>query len=254
MQFMILGIAPGKPHLDYHHSSLFVQTAQGNFLVDCGDGISKQILRHNYNGDFIDAIFISHYHPDHVSGIFMLIQMLYLEGRKKTLHLFLPERPSAFLDTMHLFYTFEQRLSFTLIVHEVTEIEQFYPNVTIAQTDHLIGYKNLIQKQNYPNMMKSFCFSFNEAGKSLVYTSDLGTFANVRDLFENADTVIIDALHPKADLIISLDQVNIRKIILTHGISKELSIWLNTFLNPRFELARENELIEIQGETVFEKP
>jgi ribonuclease BN (tRNA processing enzyme) len=240
MKYMILGAGSGIPHPDYNLSSLVIQTQEANFLVDCGEGASKKLLKHGFNGNFIDAVLISHLHPDHISGLFMLLQMLYLEGRTKPLTLFLPERPVAIIDIMHLFYTFEQRFSFALKVHEVKEIELYYSDVTVALTDHLIGYKGYIEAQHYPNQMLSYSFAFTENDRTLLYTADLETFANIEFLLMNSTHIIIDALHPDASLIMSLTKSKAEKIILNHGISELLLNWLNQNPDPRFMLAQED--------------
>jgi ribonuclease BN (tRNA processing enzyme) len=245
MKCMILGAGSGLPHPDFHSSSLLLEMKDCNILVDCGEGVSKQLLRHGFNKDYIDAVFISHYHPDHVSGLFMLIQMLYLEGRTKPLMLFLPERAAALMETMHLFYTFEQRLTFALKVHEVSEIELFYPNVSVALTDHLVNYAEFIRNHNSPNLMQSYCFSFTEEGKSMVYTSDITTFTNLQGFLEKADYIIVDAIHPKSELIISLGKLPAKRIILSHGISESLSTWMKMNPDPHFELAREDVYYKI---------
>jgi ribonuclease Z len=240
MRYMILGAGSGLPDLETHQSSIVVQTANANFLLDCGEGVSKCLLRHSFNGNFIDAILISHFHPDHVTGLFMLLQMFYLEGRTKPLRLFLPERPAAILDTMHLFYTFEQRFPFTLKIHDVTELDLYYDNVSPALTDHLSGYADFITSQHYLNPMQSYCFSISEAGKTLLYTADIATFNNLQHVLDRADQIIADALHPAAELIMSLLDYKADKIILTHGVSAALKDWLQHNPHPRFEFAQES--------------
>lgn len=242
---MILGAGSGLPHLDFNLSGLVIQTNEANFLVDCGEGVAKKLLKHGFNGDFIDAVLISHLHPDHISGLFMLLQMYYLEGRTKPLLLFLPERPVAILDIMHVFYTFEQRFPFVLKVHDVNELELYYSNVTPAMTDHMLGYKEYIETQRYLNQMQSYCFTFTEMDKTLIYTADLETFANIESLLMNATHIIIDALHPEAELVISLTRSKAEKVILNHGISEQLLNWLNLNPDPRFELAQEDVTIHL---------
>lgn len=242
---MILGAGSGIPHPDLYLSSLVIQTQEANFLVDCGEGVSKKLLRHGFNGDFIDTVLISHLHPDHISGLFMLLQMFYLEGRTKPLMLFLPERPVAIIDIMHLFYTFEQRFPFTLKVHEVKELELYYSDVTMAMTDHLLGYKTFIEAQHYPNQMQSYSFAFSEKGKTLLYTADLGTFANIEPMLMNSNHIIIDALHPEPELIMSLTHSKAEKIILNHGIREQLLAWLKLNSDHRFELAQEDVTFQL---------
>lgn len=240
MKYTILGAGSGLPHPDYHLSSLVIQTNQGNFLVDCGGGTSQNLIKHGFDNNFLDAIFISHYHPDHISGIYMVLQMLYLQGRTKPLSLFLPERLAAFIETMHMFYIFEQRFSFALKVHEVQDAELYYSNVTIALTDHLTGYEEFIKKQQYPNTMQSYCFSFHNEGKTLLYTSDISTFSNIQQVIDEADVIIMDALHPEAELIVSLFNSQDKHFILNHGISDKLKKWLESNSYNNVEFAQEN--------------
>lgn len=245
MNFIILGAGPGLPNAENNLSSLVIQTSGGNFLADCGDGTYKQLLQKGFSGDYLDAILISHYHPDHVAGLYMVLQMLYLEGRTKPLDLFLPERPAAFLDTLHMFYTFEQRFAFNLKVHEIIDAELVYPGVSVALTDHLLGYESVIAKYQYSNLMQSYSFVFDDKNKTLIYTSDLGTFTNIEALLQSADTVVMDALHPPADLIIDFILKNNNRIILTHGISDKLKHWLQENPQSQVELAQEGILYQL---------
>ena len=99
MRFIILGSGPGIPQMDKNLSSIYVQTEHANLLLDCGDGCAKRLLQLGKSGDHLDAVLISHYHPDHIAGIFMLLQMLYLQDRRKALTIYVPERPEFILDT-----------------------------------------------------------------------------------------------------------------------------------------------------------
>jgi ribonuclease BN (tRNA processing enzyme) len=240
MKYTILGAGAGLPHPDFHLSSVVVQTSEYTFLLDCGEGTSKQLVMNGFDLDCIDAVLISHYHPDHATGLYMLIQMLYLQNRKKPLKLFLPERSEAFLDSLHMFYTFEQRLPFKLHVSEMPEAEMHYPELSIALTDHLIGYEGFLKKKHYPNLMQSFCVAVTSDSRTLLYTSDINTFSNIEYLIEKADTLIIDALHPDAELIISLAENTKKRLILTHGISENLKKLIGIQNRENVEFAFEN--------------
>ncbi|HCX72326.1 MAG TPA: hypothetical protein DHM37_01275 [Candidatus Cloacimonas sp.] len=87
----ILGSASALPELNKHHAAIMVSYSNQNQLWDAGEGVSEQILKYGYDKNFIDDILITHFHPDHISGIFMLLQMLYLQGRTKKLRIFIPE-------------------------------------------------------------------------------------------------------------------------------------------------------------------
>ncbi len=240
MKFIVLGSSPGLPSLDKYLSAIYVDVQDKKLLFDCGDGTFHRLLEHGFTGDHLDAIVISHYHPDHICGIYMVLQMLYLEGRTKTLDLFLPERPAAFLETMHMFYTFEQKFPYDLKIHAVDEIELYLPMVSPSLSDHLTGYDNIIKALNIPNTMQSFSFRIEDENGALVYTSDLQSANNIPPLLENCHSIIVDAIHPQAHTILKLEQYDIKRILLNHGISDELALWLKENPSSRFEFAKEN--------------
>ncbi len=240
MKFVILGSGPGLPSLDKHLSAIFVEVQGKKILFDCGDGTFHRLLEQGLTGNELDSIVISHYHPDHICGLFMVLQMLYLEGRTKPLDLFLPERPAAFLEVLHMFYTFEQKFSFELKIHNVDEIELYLPMVSPSLSDHLTGYEEIIKTLNLPNTMQSYSFRIEDENGALVYTSDLQSGDNILSLLENCHTIIVDAIHPKAHVILRLEQHEIKRILLNHGISEELETWLKENPNAKFEFAREN--------------
>jgi ribonuclease BN (tRNA processing enzyme) len=237
---MLLGISPGLPNLDTHLSSLYVQAGGKHLLFDCGEGTSHQLLRHNLDGDKLDAVFISHYHPDHISGIFMLLQMLYLQKRTKPLQLFLPERPAALIEMLQLQYTFIQKFGFPVQILDCNEIELYHEEVSPAQTDHLLGYADVIKASNLPNQMSSYAFRIEDGNGALVYSSDLETTDCIAPILADCHTAIIDALHPTAAQVMKLQYTDIRRVILTHGISLELAESLMAMPVDKFETARED--------------
>ncbi|MBC8384908.1 MAG: MBL fold metallo-hydrolase, partial [Candidatus Cloacimonetes bacterium] len=78
MNIRILGSASGLPTPGKNHSAVYVHSNDSNILFDCGEGTAKQLLRYKLDHNHLDAIVISHFHPDHISGLYMVLQMLYL--------------------------------------------------------------------------------------------------------------------------------------------------------------------------------
>lgn len=228
MNFIILGAGPGLPLPDKGLSSIYVNHGDRHFLFDCGEGCSRQLLIHGLSGELLDAVFISHYHPDHISGIFMLVQMLYLQDRKHDLYLFLPERESEFEALLQFQYTFLPKLGFKLHILSNDVIGDYYPEVSAMQTDHLLGYKDLIEALGLPNQMRSWAFRIGNPGQDLVYTADIQSTDCVSPLLQGCHTVIVDALHPPMEQIVKLQEYSIPRVLLTHGISEELELWLRS--------------------------
>jgi len=245
MNFILLGSGPGKPSLEKHLSAIYVELRGKRILFDCGDGTYRRLMEHSLHCNELDAIVISHYHPDHICGIFMVLQMLYLEGRTKPLRLFLPERPQAFLDTLHMFYTFEEKFPFTLDIHLVDELPTLIPEISPSPNDHLHGYEPIIRKLALTNPMQSYSFVIQGDRGNLVYTADLDSCDNLDPLLANCDTLIIDAIHPDAAKITRLEAFPIRRILLNHGISEELDNWLGENSTSRLEIALEDTIYRL---------
>ncbi len=121
MKARILGTSPGLPTLNKSCSSLWLNSAEQNILLDCGEGTANSVLKYNLGRDLIDAIIISHNHPDHITGIYMLLQLLYLQGRIKELIIFIPENRDLFLKSLEMFYLFEKRFRYNIIVRQIPE-------------------------------------------------------------------------------------------------------------------------------------
>lgn len=240
MKFILLGTGSGMPELDKNQSSLYVNVNGKHLLFDCGEGVSQQLLKHHLDNNVLDAIFISHYHPDHISGLFMLLQMLKIQKREKPLQLFLPERPAALVETLQFLYTFIQKFTFPLHILDCEESELYYEEVNVALTDHLLEYEDLVNESKLPNLLHSYAFRISGPEGSLAYTSDINKVESVQFLIRNCHTVIIDAQHPEADQIIRLQYSGIKRVLLTHGISPTLQAFL--FENPidMFEFAQED--------------
>lgn len=222
MEVLILGSGPGLPQIDRNLSSLLVRGHGASVLIDCGDGCSRKLLEMGMSADELDAIFITHYHPDHIGGVFILLQMLYLQGRSKPLALFLPERKESFLEILQLMYTFPKRFGFTLQIMDMKECTSHYPWISAMPNDHLLGYADIIRELRLSNQMHSWSLRFEDSSGALVYSGDITTTESIAPLLKDAHTAIVDAGHPHVEQLLKLASLGIKRIILTHGKSASL--------------------------------
>ena len=247
MKIRILGSAPGIPVPDKNHSALWFYTHGKNILIDCGEGVSQQLMKYELDGDVIDYVIISHYHPDHVAGFFMLIQMMYLQHRVKNLTVFLPERVKDFIDTMHMFYTIPEKFHFSIFFKPMEELSETLPFMTPLESDHLQSYAKVVRDKHLANEMKSFSFVMEEEeiefDKKVIYTSDILKLTSLGNHLVRTDILIVDGLHPKAEDLYALREDEIARIILTHGVSQELQKMLKERENEIFEIADEEKEI-----------
>jgi ribonuclease Z len=64
---------------------LAVRGATSTVLIDCGANPIRQLQRLNVPLDSIERLILTHSHPDHTSGFALLVEMLWLAGRRAPL-------------------------------------------------------------------------------------------------------------------------------------------------------------------------
>ena len=77
----ILGCGSAKPSLRHYTSAQIVNHRGNLFLIDCGEGVQRAMLRNGISMHKIGHIFLSHLHGDHCLGLVGLISTLGLGQR-----------------------------------------------------------------------------------------------------------------------------------------------------------------------------
>jgi ribonuclease Z len=80
-----LGTSASVPSAERNHPALLVEAAGRRFLVDCGEGTQRQLLRSGAGFRRLDRILLTHGHFDHVLGIPGLFSTLQLRQSAQTM-------------------------------------------------------------------------------------------------------------------------------------------------------------------------
>lgn len=221
MKLIIVGCSSGMPSPNLSHSCYLVEESGRLFMFDCGGGASSALLRCGIDTSEIENIFISHTHPDHVSGLPMFIQMEYLNNRKESLTIHIPsEFGQTFWTTMRGFYLFPEKLNFEIVVRAIDDGFEYADSdvkVSAHANSHLSGHREFLSSRDYDNRMQCFSFVAQAEGKKLVYSADIGSLDDLRDIALDADLLLTEGTHLDLDQLPALlTEKNVQRCILTH--------------------------------------
>jgi len=213
-----LGSASGMPVPQRASSSYLVEVGERGYLFDMGEGCSSSLLRMGVDQVSIVAGFISHMHPDHSSGLPLLLQLMHLSGRKIPFEVWLPAEAREGVEVcLRTFYIFPERLSFPLnllpiganpIYHKEGFLVSAFPN------HHLQGYRQVADPgQN----LESYSFEIEAGGKVVDYSGDIGSLTDLERFVSSPHLLITECMHTDLEELLGfVSQQGIRKTLLTH--------------------------------------
>jgi len=89
LRVTVLGTSAAQPTLRRGLSAVSVRAHRDHFLVDCGEGTQRQLLRFGAGFD-LDFVLFTHSHADHVLGIIGFLRTMAMGGRTAPLTLYGP--------------------------------------------------------------------------------------------------------------------------------------------------------------------
>jgi ribonuclease Z len=180
MKITFLGTGEAFDETNPNNSSL-VETSKTKLLLDCGFTVPTQIWKYHGDKDLIDAIYISHQHGDHFSGLPALLLRIWEEGRKKDLTIICQkEFKEKFQEFMDFVYRgFMDKFNYNINLIEAVEGKKIKFNdldLYFEKTIH--SGENLAVK--VVNEKNSFC-----------YCGDGSPIEN-SDFYNNSDLLILE--------------------------------------------------------------
>ncbi len=118
MEAFVLGCGGMMP-LPYRHLTSVLLRRKGDlFLFDCGEGTQVSLKRLNLKWKKIDAIFISHTHADHVTGLPGILMLNSQVDRTEPLYIYGPPKVAEYIETSRR--VLDMYINYPIIVKEIT--------------------------------------------------------------------------------------------------------------------------------------
>ncbi len=184
---IILGSSNAIPTPEHENTHLVVVGRERTVLVDC---VSNPILRLEQAGvnfNQLTDLILTHFHPDHVSGVPLLLMDMWLMGRRKPLNIYGLHHTLDRIEDLMGFYGWAEwphffPVSFCRLPGQEMTMVLDCPDFRIFSSPvrHLLPTVGLR-------------FEFNHNGKVLAYSCDTEPCSQVVRLAEGADVLIHEA-------------------------------------------------------------
>jgi ribonuclease Z len=119
MEAFVLGTGGMMPLPGRHLTSILLRREGELFLFDCGEGTQVSLRALNLRWKKITAIFISHTHADHVTGLPGMLMLSSQVDRDEPLHIIGPPRTREYVEMSRR--VLEMYINFDIIVEEIED-------------------------------------------------------------------------------------------------------------------------------------
>ncbi len=222
-KMVILGTASFIPDETHENTHMLLQGEQGCVLIDSGSNPLISLKKAGLSADQLRTLILTHFHPDHMSGVPNLLMGLWLMGRTQPLNIL---GLNVTLDKVHsLMNLFEWR-----------DWPGFYP-VTFEPVQSFTGSTILempdfhIQMSPAHHLVPSIALKVTAqpGGKTLVYSSDTSPSDAVAQLARGADILV----HEVAGAASGHSSPSMAGSIARQaGVGRLALIHYHTYLNP----------------------
>ncbi|MDR2608167.1 MAG: ribonuclease Z [Treponema sp.] len=117
LEAFILGSGGMMPLPNRHLTSVLLRREGDLFLFDCGEGTQVSLRRLNLRWKKISAIFISHTHADHVTGLPGLLMLSSQVDRDDPLYIYGPPRIAEYIETSRR--VLDMYINYEIVVREI---------------------------------------------------------------------------------------------------------------------------------------
>jgi ribonuclease Z len=87
-KLVFLGTSNAVPDLQHENTHLALVAEKRLLLIDCANNPIVRLSQAGLNVHDLTDLLLTHFHPDHVSGVPSLLMSCWLLGRKKPLHIY----------------------------------------------------------------------------------------------------------------------------------------------------------------------
>jgi ribonuclease Z len=235
-EFLVLGSASGVPTRRRFAPAYALTVAGKLFLIDCGAPVSTLLYRYDLDPLDVQAVFLSHWHMDHIAGLGLFLSQNYLLKRSHPLNIYGPRGTRGKInrllaDSFLLPEGLGYELNLTNMEME-TKVKEALLKVTFFATQHLERPK--LKAQFGPKAL-ACGMVINGPGWRVVYSGDLRSPHELSVYVNGCDLLIHEMAHHRPEEVAEFAATaNIPHVLISH-------------IGPEFDESPEKIIEAFQG-------
>ncbi|QUT05054.1 MBL fold metallo-hydrolase [Sphingobium phenoxybenzoativorans] len=228
-RLILLGTAGGPiPRVKRAQPASLLQVGDRLYLIDAGDGVSRQLALAGFQPKAIDRLFITHLHMDHMAGLAPLMAFRWVARPATRIEIYGPAGTRSVADGAAQYLAVPETIFTAQLppgqglkeMMKVSEIErsgpvQIYQDDLVKVTAVENSHYDTMDKSRLPAGGKSFAYRFDTPGRSIVFTGDSGPSPAIEALAEGADILVSEVIDVPASIRFLKEQFKVPEDHLT---------------------------------------
>lgn len=215
-RLMVLGSAAIISDETHDNTHFLLEGENSVVLIDCGSNALVKMKRFGIHHDRLTDMILTHFHPDHVYGVPLLLNHMWLLGRKRALRVYGLNHCLERTEDMMLAHSWDVWPNFFPVAfHRIAE----RPNILILDNDDFL-IRAWPVRHYVPTI--GLRIEVKSSGKVVGYSCDTQPNVNVPQIGRDADILFHEAAGEEAGHSSAAQagtmatQANAKKLVLIH--------------------------------------
>ena len=225
-RLVLLGTAGGpRPRNTRSAPAQAIVVRDAIYVVDCGNGVARQLVRAGLALNAIRGVFVTHHHSDHNADYGNLLLLAWTGGLRTPVDTFGPpplkKMTRLFLEMnevdIEARIADEKRVPLAPLIraHDISVSGKVFEDDRVKVSAALV---------DHPPMKQAFAYRFDTADRSIVISGDTKYSGNLVALAEGADLLVHEVMFPEAvDRLVRnvANAPDLKRSIVSHHTSAE---------------------------------
>ena len=166
------------------------------YVVDCGYGVTRQLIAAGVSPQQVRTILITHHHSDHILELGPLLYNIWVCGLREPVDVWGPpglkEIIDGFFQSMRYDIDIRVENDGRVDLRRLVRVHEFEAPGIVFETD---GLKVSSAKVNHPPLTHAYAYRFDAHDRSIVLSGDTAPCPDIVSFARDADVLLHEVMH-----------------------------------------------------------